>query len=374
MPKIKHFIFGAVLVFGSVLLTLLLIEFVFRLTPIAQNSMILTFPRYYWESSERLGYDIAPNRASLRHKFADGEHDIWSNDMGCFDEPFDKKAVNGGQEKKLIYLTGDSFTWGFTDFEHKWGTILEKETGVRVLKCAVDGYGTKQEFLKTENHLKEIPTPNLIVVGYLGANDIEDDLRFPNFTIHSGYRIPSGYIYPGMNQAQKFKVWINTHSTLFNFIKPNIRNVFSKVLPDSILTRYHIIDTGPLKNPRFEETNTVALNAHFENILAFKKLAADKNTQLLFVLIPSKDDLGLNGLQISQSNQKTKEFLIKHKIRFLDLYEPFAAALKDNQNSKPLYWSQDGHWNIEGNQLAGSVVSKYVIEEFGLSKLAGTSN
>lgn len=142
MNWIKQNIENIFLVIVSVVVTLIVIDlalsfskyrFVIKKQPYLVN---------YFQKDTELGFDIAPNFAITSHLFSDTSYDIWSNSKGCFDYEY-----NG--ELPFIYLTGDSFTWGFTPFEDKWGTQMEKFLGRRVLKCGVNGFGTKGEFIKT---------------------------------------------------------------------------------------------------------------------------------------------------------------------------------------------------------------------------------
>jgi hypothetical protein len=96
------------------------------------------YHRYYFKADKELGFDIDANRPPVLTRQADGyTYHIWSNEIGCFDEPL-------GRPGDSILLLGDSFTWDFTRFEDKWGTLLQKHLGMRVLRCGVSGFGTRQ--------------------------------------------------------------------------------------------------------------------------------------------------------------------------------------------------------------------------------------
>src|SRR4029078_10187614 len=117
-------------------------------------------PRYYYAPDRNSGYTITPNFATSTHRFADSSYPIWSNNLGCFDN-----AYQG--ETPYTLLVGDSFAWGFTPFSDKWGTIVERETGERVLKCGVGGYGTIQELANAKEILAEASSsPERIIVSY----------------------------------------------------------------------------------------------------------------------------------------------------------------------------------------------------------------
>jgi len=66
---------------------------------------------------------------------------IWSNSIGCFDKEHTRYDP-------YIYFAGDSFTWGYAPFEEQFGTLVEKMTGVRILKCGVSHTGQCHQYHK----------------------------------------------------------------------------------------------------------------------------------------------------------------------------------------------------------------------------------
>ena len=57
---------------------------------------------------------------------------------------------------------------------------------MRVLKCGVTGYGTKQEFLKARRVIGTLASPpRLVIVAYFG-NDLHDDLGSPTKLVYNG--------------------------------------------------------------------------------------------------------------------------------------------------------------------------------------------
>src|SRR4051794_6812867 len=134
---------------------------------------------YYVADPER-GFDIAPNRPSTPH-YVDGTlYPVWSNSLGCFD-------VEPEIADRYVYLAGDSFAWGFTPFEDKLGTVLERRLGVPVLKCGVSGAGELHELAKMRHVIAAAgKKPALIIDAYF-ANDVQDDLAYPSATVVDGW-------------------------------------------------------------------------------------------------------------------------------------------------------------------------------------------
>jgi lysophospholipase L1-like esterase len=341
---------NVLLVLASFFVTIVLVELVLRVTPYRFFAPSTHVPKGYWATHEERGYDIAPNRPPTKFTFLGDTHEIWSNELGCFDRPYEG-------EQPLIYLTGDSFTWGFAPFENKWGTVLESVLATRVLKCGVDGYGTRQELLKTTEHLKHMQ-PALVIVGYLGANDIDDDARFPNYGVYDGYRARISSIKEG-SLIFEIKKWLSIHSVLYNLAKPSLRTVLLQFLPDALLTRAGVTSEIATLTPLNEQS----LEKHLESVDGFKSLAKARGSRLLFVLIPARTDIE-GAASENYSNARTKQYLESNNIEYIDLLPVFRDVMS---TGKDLYWDVDGHWNPTGNHLAGLLVAEYIVSHALLS-------
>ena len=331
---------NTILIIASIIFTLVLTDVVLYFSHYRYLIGKFVHPQFYYQKDEEIGFDIKPNFATTTHIFSDGEYPIWSNSLGCFDEEYKG-------EIPYIYLTGDSFTWGFAPFENKWGTILEKELNIRVLKCGVTGYGTREEVIKTTRHLGKLPLPELIIVGYTEGNDIIDNINFPAGTVQNGYLMRNlakngvtkeeaeikydlldrycTSVPPKYPILQKVKCWLHNYSVLYN-VAGKIRSYFSvSENQDSI------------EKDSFSEEE---YNTHLEDIRKFKLLADQKGVKLLFVLIQG-------------DTKELKFFLGKERISYIDL---------ETLNDKSFRWGIDGHWNIEGNRIAGEKVAKFITD------------
>ena len=134
----------------------------------------------YYVANEERGFDIAPNRPRQLH-YVDGTlYPVWSNSLGCFDtEP--------RIEDRYVYLAGDSFTWGYTPFEGKLGTVLERRLGLPVLKCGVVGTGQMHELSKMKDVIAAIGRKPTLIIDVYFANDVADDFAYPPITVVDGW-------------------------------------------------------------------------------------------------------------------------------------------------------------------------------------------
>lgn len=248
--------------------------------------------------------DIRPNFPTTTIPFPEGPYEVWSNELGCFDMPY-------RGEEPYIYLTGDSFAWGFAPFENKWGTQLENLLGIRILKCGVIAFGTKQELQKAANDLARLPVPKLILVSYF-INDVNDDYRLLDNTSDYGNMVIA---------------FLTHHSILYNLAKRII-------LPDSF--------TFPDSLDAYHE--------HFKNIREFKKLADTHGTKLVFVLIRGHNNYDL-----------VRAFMEREGIPYLNISASFREIAAATTTS--FSWTYDGHWNTNANTLASFLIAQELFEK-----------
>lgn len=359
----KRLIQNIVLVAISVIIPLFVLECFLHITNLHSLIKRDVYPRYYFQADSENGFDIRPNQKPQKHTFFDLSYDIWSNNIGCFDSEY-------ASVTPYIYLTGDSFTWGFTPFNDKWGTKIEETTGVRVLKCGVGGYGTKQEFVKTSRHLDLLSTPELILVGYLAGNDPDDDAHYPNNTVYDGYWVRNLAV-NGVTEAeartkyetyekycvlsnpenrfiQRARCMLNNNSIIYNLLKNNVRSFLIASLPQRVLLKLGLVVEPEITTNLSSVENDSNFKDHLDNFSKFKNLAANKKAKLLVILLPG-------------DNKRQIEYLKQQSIDFLDLETEFLKYSKDIRND--FQWKVDGHWNIKGNHLAGYIVSKFLIEK-----------
>jgi hypothetical protein len=384
MNRLRQIAVSGSLVILSLVCTLLLLETLLHATPFRDIFLPPVEPVGYLTSDSEIGYDITPNFPNTTYRFRDGSFSVWSNELGCFDTPFE-------EEQSFVYVAGDSFTWGVSPFTDIWPKRVEILSGVRTVACGVGGHGTRQELIKTMRNLNRLPTPELIVLGYLGSNDVEDDYLFPNYTTYNGYRINNPKKCAGFGPistdrpcsippsekklAQSIRMFIQTRSILYNAVervvpvKNIMRSALIAVVPDELLRRSGVIHT---KTTPFSEVSKddEAHNAHIENVLGFKELADSKSVPLLVVLIPDKIMAGSTTTNPMWPNEKIKPYLTERNIPYIDLTPSFQKAFA---GGKELYWQHDGHWNSDGNHLAGLLVTEYLLEKNFISSIRNSA-
>lgn len=372
MDWIKRFALNFLFIALSTASMLLITEVALRFTPFVKLLPYDGMALNYYAASRDTGYDISKNAATSTHRFSASTYPIWSNNVGCFDYSYNN-------EQPYIYLAGDSFTWGFTPFEDKWGTLLESFIGQRVLKCGVPGSGTKQQYIKASTTLETLPNPSHIVVGYF-ANDKGDDAAFPNSLVYKGRLIKNLSGDPTLTYdqlearlpqfaewAQKYCMWnmpahpglqrvkcyLRMHSILYLLAQQTIKDI----VPVGLLRTIGIVNQNPPSVAATDESEKV----HLENVAAFKKLAAAHKSPLLFILIPPLEDV--YSTATSTTYATVARFLDEQGIEYFDPLAQFRIAAHATTTS--FYWSSDPHLNPIGNHLLGYLVAEYMLTKQG---------
>lgn len=84
------------------------------------------FPRGYNVADPIMGFDIKKNVAPIVFNMADGSFPIFSNDVGCFDH---HTLAEIKSAKSYDYFAGDSFAWGYGNYEQNIPSTYEKKLG-----------------------------------------------------------------------------------------------------------------------------------------------------------------------------------------------------------------------------------------------------
>jgi hypothetical protein len=383
--RLRRWALNAGLIVFSLLLALTCLEIALRFTSYRYLLTRDRHLRYYYQADPVKGYDIKPNFKSTIVSIDNRiEYPIWSNALGCFDEPY-----HG--EKQFILLVGDSFTQSFAPFNDKWGTQIEKLLNYRVLKCGVSGYGTKQELLKAAEIIARVHhQPRLIIVGYFW-NDLSNDFAFPDLTVVDGFLIHTVKLkdpkthklipeklakkytlieklfsgtYP-LSWGKMVRYYLDQHLIIVNLIN----DAAARILPEKQID--YAMST---KFMAFEPEASIRKfwESHMQNLIGFKELALAGHANLLIVLIPTNLQVypflaPHPKIDLERPNRILTKFLKAQGIDYLDLL-PLMRCYADQtprtalDSDKDLYWQHNSHWSIKGEHLVALLVSRYILE------------
>lgn len=369
---------------GGVMVALLLLEIFSRMLPppydysegayICSNELGWRGKPDYVETNNTEGYvhQITHNRA--------GMHDT--------DHPFAKP-----ENTFRILVLGDSFTQAVQVRESETThQVLEdllnrpnQTKKFEVISAAVTGWSTGQQLIYYRNEGR-LYQPNLVfLMVYLG-NDVIGNLPgegrtlagrncySPYFVVCEGQFDMTPWLYaPGIEPApgacSPLKKLLTTilgktyqYSRLYAQIEP--------LFPDrhySSQTPYY-----PLYLPEENSTFDYAWEVTVATINQLHKEVKSDGAELVVVLISPADVIAysqmnaseleviyqkvpdLRQAQLDLPHRKLSERLLSTGIIVLDLQPFFIQHLKDTGES--LYFPQDKHWNVEGNQFVAEIL------------------
>ena len=321
------------------------------------------YPRWYFRKHPQTGFDIAPDFPPTPFPFPDATVTIFSNGLGCFDR-------NESVESDYVLLLGDSFAWGYAEYDEKLGTVLEQVLAQPVVKCGITHSGQRHQLIKGREVVQRLGrSPERILVTYY-LNDPTDDQLFPHATAFEGYLADQATLVEGRlvrfdeaeiraryerfqrgeatakNVAEDRSLDASLRDRLVRFLKQN--SVVANAVRDAVRTVYG----GALF--RQEKREVDWSTEHEEALVAMQAWADSLGAALLFVLVPPKD------LSVDRYEQ-ARAFLTEQQIAFVDLRPDFFAA--DEAPVEAFYWPNGGHWNGAGNRLAAALVADHLARE-----------
>lgn len=369
------------LALGGFILTLLFLELAIRFLSSKQLILITTQPEPHAYYDAVLRWDLEENGPSQPFETEGIKYQIWTNELGCFDTSYNS-------EKDYVLLVGDSFVFGEAPFETKFGTVLEKSLDIRVLKCGVSGYGTKSELGKAEKTIAKVEkSPRLIIVGYF-LNDFGDDFNFQtSLSSMQAKEVQKRSLFLGF--PLRTKEWLSHNSALYQSVFYPLRGIILKIpFLKEVFLRLNVLadieSTTHLDEfNRYLDSQTEKMKEgwreHLENIRGFKELADKQGAKLLFVIIPMKfqvydfliadkmSDPLVREEYIESANKVIHAALQQLNIPYLDLLSSFRESgnldvRRQLDKEKDFYYPVDPHWTPVGNQFAGLIVAKYLLE------------
>lgn len=409
MSRIVKVYGNVVLLVSSLMVGTVLVELGCRL--VGYTTQVRAFPttlhpQFYHRADPANGYDINEKFAGGPFEFAEYIHNydthfqVTSNNVGCRDRVFE------GEDDGFVLLIGDSHTWGYVPLEQTWGTTLEEVLGVRVLKCGVAGYGSRQERHKLEAVVAKAGRPRLVIVGYCVGNDLIDDYLYPSRTVIDGYLLTKVKLEDAKHGLRKVysddelrarlksvlekrsksvseqqsnglvgrtKDFLADHSVLYDLLRKSevVRRMAAGTgMADPLpvvggLEVFHSPATLPWLDGAWDE--------HLANLQQLKRDAASIGASLFVVLIPNSYQVyeflrpQNDRLDWEYPTKKLGDFFQHEGIPYVDLAPKLKRyARRDGRPlldaRQDLYWQYDGHMNVKGNLLTGLLIAQQVIQ------------
>lgn len=336
-----------------------------KFAPSYKNSYGGGYPKNHFIKNDIRGFDIRPNyQTSTTTKPVElGYYKVWGNEIGCFDDSI--KRLKGNFSKKIIYLAGDSFTWGYAPFDKKFGYILEKNSEYNVMKCGVTHTGQIHQFLKFKELYKLEYKPEVVIVNIL-SNDVQNDFFFPHTTVIDGYLVEDvKWCYLHNNEISWERI---EHSYLKKkYLNKNVHRVKSLIKNYSASAHIAIHTINYLKKYTSKKNSKKKINIKKKTECSNFDITPYGHEKYIY----SKSDFSLPNRKILkewiEDSNKNKYELIFAFIGSGNHYEEkqkfiqslggkiiiFNEWLKNNSIKEELYWDE-GHFNIKGNNVYSS--------------------
>lgn len=305
------------------------------------------------------------SNSTFRHRKSCFNVTMTFNEVGARDDSFQNIPASA------LILLGDSFAEGFgVAREDMSEYLIEKEVGIPILNFGTSGsFGPLQELLIYEE-FKHLPHRGLIVY-ILPSNDFTDnDLEFwkakdqsryrPYFSAEGNPLVP--YYFPTAIPRDNF-FSTSVRGRVKQFIKDHfwasnaIRTVLMLMREDEA---YSVKKDNSISSFYYDATIQQQSNL----VLAYEAIlnAAD-NRDVLFVVIPSTYDIARNKYERVPNSYKNTHWYesfidfqkrTEQRVEILDLMEHLPETTEE------YYFVCDGHWSMQGNAWAATVVSDFI--------------
>lgn len=287
--------------------------------------------RDYFEKDNFLGHNIPVNRTKkfIHIPKETAPYEVWGNNIGCND--IDVKNFND----EYIYITGDSFTWGFVNHESKFSTLIRKRLNkfYSIINCGITATGTVHQYYNFINKFEKFENLKYVVVNFYD-NDLWEDNDFPAFTVIEGFLSKNDKISIGETRdfakgahESNFRDYLRSYSFFFNLIK-QLKNKYT-----IIKNRSNVINLG-LKRERHD------LPTENEKILKKWKDHSEKNDYELIISMICPKNVVQNYYDKYYTNLKSLGITVLN----------FCTSKEYKNNGNKLYWVFDGHFNELGHK------------------------
>jgi len=324
--------------------------------------------------SEILPYRLRPN-ARGRHTTDEFNVEVHINAQGHRGPDFDLDK----RDAYRILVVGDSFTFGWGVGNHEtFSARLQERLGAspseRRIEVVNAGWASCYYPDTYYLYLKRIGLdidPDLVIVGFFIGNDVDHDkvrenvwtatdenglptkIESPHVEIENGYRVlkvrPRRYRYPVLRNSHLFQAIAD--------------------LNRSMRTKRGMYFNHWIYRDHYEDRTIEAVDNVQRLFLAMADLTADKDAELLVVMIPAREQLHpeeypfadypfMQDLDLEKPQRVFAEFFSSSGIRYLDLL----PAMKTERRERDLYFPIDGHWNRHGHEVAADRIAEALVE------------
>lgn len=311
-------------------------------------------------------------------------------------ESFNSKGIRGPEysyqkeeDEYRILVLGDSHAEGYSvDFEALFSEVIERKLNektipyyVEVINTGTRGYSTDQELLFFQNEGIRYQADLVILV--FCDNDVWYNNNAKMWRWHKPlFKREGGQLgltnvpvpMPEVFSGQKIKQFFKENSYVYNFVHDQVsRSRFYSWLVGVGLTSYP--DDFKMWGKDMDEQVYEAWSLTEAILIQLKEEAVSSGSQLLLFYVPPaasydadvwratkrKFRLSDEVLDVGRTAAELESICRRNGIDFLNPTEHFKIVGRIlRMQNKRLNFTRDGYWTVEGHQLAGEVLGRYI--------------
>lgn len=336
------------LLIGSIVIALLLVETALRLLP---ASLTHINRNIVYVKDEKIAYKFKPL----------SETAVVSS---CFNTKVSANSIGfrGDEWNKLggIAVLGDSFMEAIQVNDHEtFSKLISEKLDTPVYNTGLSSFGTVAELLTYRSYLREL-RPKIVLLSFF-ENDILD-----NHCATS--QVGEGLVSKPCATLASSTIAINTnyYSTYGNVV---LRSLVKKYCytcnylrelrarmksPDTMVNNTKSKEEGDLEKEAWQITEIA--------LLELKKEVEQDGGRFVIMIIPDQKYFEATSTE-PESSQRLLAFARQNKIETIDLYPPMLAyARKENLSFPHFSYTCDGHWSSLGHAAASNIVSSYLLK------------
>lgn len=268
-----------------------------------------------------------------------------------------KATIQPAPGSPVIAVLGDSFTWGWgVENGSVFTDVMQNElgAGADVRNFGVNAYGTLQQLLLLQRLLKEGLRPSHVLVMFFNNdfyNNLDDDPWQPSLAVNGtnvvlrNYPVARRSVSP-LKQLVKKSYLLSSIGYAINFTKARhrVRELEGRTFEDGMVA----------------EAPRRAMTYCLKELVA---VCTATDIRLAFVYIPAFSDVQMEGT--SHAREALHALCDQEGVRLVDLTGDFREAAA----GKPIkfYFPHDAHWNVDGHQLAGTILAELLKRELPVS-------
>ena len=356
MMKKLSFYFLSVIIF---LFLLLLIDFFISNTFIKYKNCI----KY-----EEFFYELKKNcRSKYRFKKSFPIVEVITDEMGL---RVGKKSLTKKNDKKNIFIFGDSFTYGVgIEYEKTFVGLLEKDLSLyNIYNFAVSSYSPSVYLFQLEQSLKKNIIPEKILI-FLDLTDLLDEATRWDYNETGNIKLQDNLLYKSSKKRERFLKknfkMLNNISSYINYFlrdireRANIKLNNKRKIKTSIQGSFTYTDINFLDKRYWEKENFLLGEKILKKRLSqISNIAKRNNIEFYLIIYPWAETLEF-GQKTFNWSEYAKSICSNNNCKLIDAIPDFLKYKNDNFDwSRELYFLNDEHFNEKGAYLLYSSVIK----------------